>query len=148
MIKSLKKENGITMVTLVVTILLLTIISSIIVFNVVNGVKLDKLNKMYSDLQIIQDKIDIYYVENGELPIVEGSDKQSLSDIDTTVNDNDSYHLIDLEELGINSSDLNDYVSNNYYVNDESHVVYSLKGTEFEGKTYYRLNKEYQEIDD
>ena len=69
----LKSEKGISMVTLVTTIALMLIIAGVMVYNSRTSINLDKLNKMYADIQTLQDKVDIYYAENKELPVATNS---------------------------------------------------------------------------
>ena len=136
---NLRGEKGITMVTLVTTVILMIIIVGAIVFNSNSGVDLDSLNRMYDDIQVLQDKIDIYYAENDELPVV-GDSIEALDVWDTAENDGESYYKIDIDKL---DSDLKLNYNDDYYVNEISHIVYSKNGIQMDGKYYYRLSDDY-----
>ena len=47
----LKQENGITMVSLVVTIIILIILTSVLVFNTQDSIYIKRLNNLYNDIE-------------------------------------------------------------------------------------------------
>ena len=65
----IKKERGITLITLTVAICILIIILSVLVYNAQNGIKMRNLKMMQNDIEELSDKIDAYYVKYGALPI-------------------------------------------------------------------------------
>ena len=145
----LKNENGISMVTLITTIILLLIISTVVIYNSRTSVHLEKLNQMYADLQTLQDKVDIYYIENGKLPISDNpndtitvSEGETIFGIEPTENDGEIYYKIDSNLLG--NIDLN--YDTTYYVNEQSHIVYSSDGVNIDGNEYHRINQDYENI--
>ena len=68
MIMDMRKENGVTMVALVITVIVLFLIVSVIQFGARNGVDIRELNNMYSDILSLEDKVALYYWKYGVLP--------------------------------------------------------------------------------
>ena len=104
--KILKKQKGMSLIALTTTIIVLSILTSIIVYNARDNVEIREYKKLENDIEILQNKVNMYYLKNGKLPIVEKdlttiiyngkseykSQKQS--------NDNDNYYIIDLRYVG------------------------------------------------
>ena len=76
---NLKSKKGITVAALTITILLFLMILSTITFSSLSSVQIKKLNNMYSDIISLQEKIDLYYLKNGVLPVQDGSSKITYS---------------------------------------------------------------------
>lgn len=152
---NIKNEKGITLTSLVLTIVLMLIIGGMMGYYSTSGLKMQKINNMYSDIEQIQTEVDSYYLKNNELP------KLSVNVIfNNSINPNDSseYYVIDLSKLGnlrLNygkefeniraDSQLEDY-TDVYIINKQSQTIYYLKGIEFEDKIYYTKPIEYNEI--
>ena len=147
----LKNEKGISMITLITTIVLMLIIATVIVYNSRTSLNLDKLDKMYADIQTLQDKVDIYYAENKKLPIEtnpsdtitlkEGTDK--IFGIPVSKNDGNTYSKISDSF----TDDLNLNYDTDYYINLESHIIYSADGVNIDNNQYHTANKTYDQID-
>lgn len=132
---NIKSKNGITIVSLVITIIILLIISTTIVYNVNSSNKVSGYNNMVADIKLLEDKILIYFNKYGEIP------KTSR-----TINiDNIEYYEIDLSKLenitlsygkDYNSSDELTENSDVYVVNDSLNVYY-LIGVNLSGTRYH-----------
>ena len=139
-------EKGITLVTLVITVMLLVIITSILAVNSYTSLKLSSLTKLKNDIESLESRISSYYIKEGRLPTYENpKTKSELRKIlnDMSVNDGDNYYTINLEEL--DNLSLN-YGSNwkllgedRYIINEESHVIYYVKGITYEGEEYHTI---------
>lgn len=155
----MKSNKGITMISLVVTILLMVIISSTVIYYGVTGLDSGKLNNMYSDIDNIQNKINSYYATNKALPVLDKFTNTSAIQNIKNINDDDNYYVIDLSSLqGLtlhygkdyyklvdNTADV-DSVSDIYIVNEKTHTVYYVKGVTLDDTTYYALNNTYTQI--
>lgn len=143
-----KNENGITMITLVITVLLLVIITITLAGNAYDSTQLSRLTKLDNDIKALNDRIAAYYVENEELPVY-GTPytKSSVRDIisELSVNDGDEYYKIDLSKLdNITLNYGNDYLVSSedaYIINTESHVIYYIKGVNYKGDIYHTIGK-------
>ena len=66
----MKNQKGITLVALTITVVIFTIILATITFSSVSSLQLRRLNNMYADINVVQGRLDNYYIKNnGRLPI-------------------------------------------------------------------------------
>ena len=112
-----------------------------------NGLDIIRLNKMNNDIKLLDERIRLYYLDNGNLPITDKKiDNFSFS---INPNDNDSYFEIDLSkledlniELGRKTSGEDDF----YIINEESMTIYYLKGVKYQNKEFHTRNIDYEKI--
>lgn len=147
------KEKGISLITLSIAIILMIIITSVLVYNAQTGTKLKALNKMYSDIEVLSDKIITYYSNYGAIPAsISYNNLSVIQQINNSKqlspNDNDNYYIIDLKELenlslnygrdyeGINSDNASSK-EDIYIINEQSHHIYYVKGIILDDVTYY-----------
>ena len=64
-----KNKRGISLTTMVMTVIIMFIIMGTLAYSAVDSVKIRRLNKLYNDLRQLDDAISVYYLRNGELPI-------------------------------------------------------------------------------
>ena len=153
----IKNEKGVTLTTLVLTVVLILIISGMMGYYSTSGLNIKKINNMYSDIEQIQTEVDSYYIKNNDLPTLSFSISFGNS---ANPNDSSEYSVIDLSKLGNlrlnygkefenvkSNNQLGDY-TDVYIINKQSQTIYYLKGIEFEDKTYYTKPIEYNEIKD
>ena len=162
----IRNQKGISLIALTVTILVLSIVTSIVVYNAKNNIEIREYKKLANDLEVLQNKIDMYYLKNEQLPVLnindvpveyEGptyylSQKQS--------NDNDNYYIIDLNSIsGVtlnfgkdfyrinqNASNIDESMTDLYIVNEQSHRIYYAKGIDTGDNKYYTIGKD-SEVD-
>lgn len=158
MIKNdLKNNKGITMITLALAIVIMVVIVSTLVYNINTGIRTRALNDMYNDVQLLKDRVDIYYSKYGELPILPTQYTQVSNLQGLNVNDNDVYYVIDIEVLdnmtltygkgyGTLKQNFEPKITDVYVVNEKSHTIYYVKGIQYEEKTYYTIPSEYSSI--
>lgn len=153
MIKMNKSEKGVTLISLVVTIALLIIVTSIIASKSYTSVQLSNLTKLKNDIEILNNRIATYFVDNGSLPVYKNNDsivtktkseiKTYVGEVDST--DGDVYYVIDLD--AIDNATLNygadfkiESSNNKYVVNGDTHIIYYLKGVGYDGERYYSID--------
>lgn len=156
----LKRENGISMISLVITIIILVILTNVLVYNAKDSIYLKKLNNMYSDLELLREKVSEYYNEYGKIPAktkyTNISDLQNANVL-SEKNDIGDFYVIDLEAMkGLtltygkqyeliknNESNANNY-KDIYIINENSHNIFYVKGVEIQEngitKKYYSDN--------
>lgn len=145
----IKNERGIAMITLVITVLLIVIISSALAKNSYDSLQLANLTKLDNDIKMLDNRVAAYYVQYGRIPtygdpLNRNEIKEKINDI--SPNDGDNYYVIDLSELDnltLNYGE-NYLTSTNdvYIINEESHVVYYLKGVKHSGQVYHTVGKQ------
>lgn len=125
----------------------LIILIGIIVFggiiNAINdGINLAKVNAMYEDIETLEDKIALYYLDYGYIPVKE---KKNFNN-SINPNDNDTYYEVDLSKL--NSIYLNYNQKNDcYIVNEQSHTIYYLNGIDYKNEKIYTKDFNYTLVD-
>lgn len=145
----MKNQNGITLTILVATIVLLSIMLGTISYNVVSIFKLKEYYNLYSDIEILDEKIAIYYAENDDLPVTNESQNISSfiedytrSNINYNPNNSGNLKKIDLEKL--NNISLN---YDEYYIDEQSHTIYSQNPVELNQVIYYTIPEGYEEVE-
>lgn len=156
----MKKEKGITLISLVITIIILLIIASISVFSGTHTIKYAKWNKAKSEMETVQTQVNAWHEEYKNLSDTEK--EKYIDSIGTSagspinVKDEDSYNNA-LEKTKnnvaeIDESNISDYrLLSEYYlkknlglngsyeflVNIKTRDVVLLSGLEYEGNMYY-----------
>lgn len=148
----MKKSNGVTLISLVITIIVLIILASISVYSGKNTIKSSKFTKFKTELEIMQSQVNMlnekYKKKIEELPEGAhfneiGEEISLVSNVDeifTEVGENDKsgyryYDKITLKDLGI------DGLENEFLVNVATRKVISTEGFEYEGTVYYTLEQ-------
>lgn len=159
----MKNNNkGITMVSLVITIMVMAIIAGTTIYTSLNRFEINNLNKMYNDIKLLSDKVANYYVKYNGLPVVRDSSNNpvvypvSSLNFDKNINDSGDYYIIDLKTMdGITLNYGADGINNPtvssqdiYVVNEASHMIYYVKGVEAEGTIYHTLPNDENAITD
>ncbi len=132
----IKSQKGITMVSLIITIIILLILSGTAIhnLNLSNGVA--RYNNMVADIKLLNDKTLVYYNKYGEIP---KTDKNSIN-----IN-NEEYYELNISKLeGITLNYGKEYgqegdltTSSDIYVINSNLNIYYLKGVEKTGEIYH-----------
>lgn len=149
----MRNQSGVTLTILVITIIIMALITGSLSYNSISSFKMNAYYNMISDIELLDQKIALYYVENNQLPIT--SETQKLKDIigsdyTGTINDNPNnsqnadneiVYKINLDLLG--NLSLN---NTEYYIDTTSHTIYSKKGIEIDGEVYFCKPLDYQRV--
>ena len=101
----IKNNRGVALPTLVIAVLVMLTITGTITYTSLDTIKLRRLDDMYNDIRVLNQKVANYHIENNELPVLEGKIEQLPEDLMDLINNkhlsnNDDYYIIDLEQLG------------------------------------------------
>lgn len=158
----IKKEKGITMTSLVITVIMLMILTSIMIYNTKSSLNINRLTNFYNDIELLRDKISTYYNEYGKIPAeIKYTNTSNLSSVLSSQNDTGDFYVIDLEAMqGISLNYGKDYekVKNDkthansytdlYIINENSHNIFYVKGLEIkEDETVKKYYTDYTEPD-
>lgn len=128
------------------------IILIIIFFEIVsymnNGIEISELNNMYKDINTLESKISLYYLDYGKLPIVEEKIIE-FKEKSINPNDNEVYYEIDLsklEHLNLFYGDKILGIDDIYIINEQSHTVYYYKGCKYNNEIVHARELEYEEV--
>lgn len=154
----LKKNSGVTLIVLIITVGVIAILSGTLIANFVSYKETERLLHMYTDIELLADQVQLYYNNNGELPIVEGREEISSAYIDNMAdqikgNDSGNYYAIDASLLDVNlyygkADVIDESNADIYIVNEYSHEIYYLKGIEVDGAWYYTIPETVTDISD
>ena len=161
----LKRQNGITMISLVVTIIVLVILSSMVTHTVISSIKNTRFERFKNELEIVQKNVDVWYEQTVEkstdeimlgspitadrktefdslitkvAQIVNNSGDQNSSKTVTVKTDINRYRYFGENEF----TDLQiDGIENEYLIDIKSQVAIFIGGYEFEDIKYYMLDQ-------
>ena len=143
--KNITKDNkGITLISLIITIILMLILTSVTVYTGLDTYKFSKVNAFVTEMQLIQAKVD----ELVEMRNIEelGSEVTSNSAINSAYLNNEilsnnisEYRYFTKEDL-LEILDIDD-ARGAVMINFSTREVVSANGVEYEGKRYYTQYK-------
>ena len=154
MMRKLKNEKGVTLVSLGIAVFVILILTSVILYNIKDSLKLNKLQQMYNDIDNLRDKISEYYLEYGDIPAKIKYTNVSHIDSISAASDTGDFYVIDLsalENLTLNYGEdfervkdmpADTVLSDNtytdlYIINIDSHNVFYVAGIESDERTFY-----------
>jgi hypothetical protein len=132
-------------VKLVIFIIVIFFVFGLIYNFVKKGIDLSKLNNLYKDISILDERISIYYLNNGDIPI-KGEKIEFYNSINP--NDNDQFYELNLEmlenlNLNYGNRELGD--DDFYIINEQSHTIYYKKGVLY-NEYHYTRNLKYEKV--
>ena len=157
--KNISKETkGITLISLIITIIVLIILASIGTYSGIDVIRSSKFTAFSTELKIMQTQINNFYqkYKNNETVIVDETiynilelgeeltgDKQTqankvFTQLESGITSSEGYRYWSKElinKLGIEG------VSGDFFINIEKRNIVSYKGFEYKGKTYYTISQ-------
>lgn len=145
----MKNRKGITLISLVITIIVLLILASIGTYSGINIIKSSKLTAFTTELKIMQTQVNTIYQENkganigaeltGSIGIQANKVFEELrKDAKSGISSSEGYRYWSnrtIKELGIEG------IEQDFFINLEKRSVVSCQGIQYEGKTYYTLSQ-------
>lgn len=142
----MKNENGITIITLVVTIVIMLILAGVVTNSGMQSVKTAQKTAFISEMEMIQAKVNTIYEERKQNSENIEYYNNIGRDISTVDNDKVTIALGDSDKTGFryfSKSDLKqislDNISQEVLINYDTREVVSLNGIEIDGVIYYKL---------
>ena len=145
MIKNIRQEKGITMITVTIAVIILLVITGILMFNAKDAIYIRNYNNLKNDIDVLRDKIANFYNQNGSIPAK--APYLSLSvDMNSVLNqeesnNKDEFYVIDLQVLdGLtlnygkdyekvkDLTTVSDYYSDLYIIHKTTHNIFLVGG--------------------
>ncbi len=156
----MKSEKGITLVTLVITIVLMFILTFTISVNIKPYEEQRVKTDFEQDIQNLTEEISQLYARTKWVPFLNPYTNTSMLEGIKNVNDNENYYVIDISYLDVTLNYGADFekiktkpatekitdLLDVYIINEQSHTIYYPKGVTYGGRTYYCLPEVYSEI--
>ncbi|MBR6033478.1 MAG: hypothetical protein IKP28_01855 [Clostridia bacterium] len=140
----MKNKKGISLTVLAVTVAILIIVTISIVLGINNIGRNEKLDKLYYDLELLTEKVNMYYWKHDQLPVVaDYINTSSIPAEEKNPNDDENYYILDLNALENLSLQTDEHT---FIINGLTRTIYIAEGIEIDGKTYYRLPETYSRI--
>ena len=98
----MRGNRGITMISLIITILLLLILAGVIIYDFSTSSSSRDFMRMRSDLDLLRDRVLLHYNNHGSVP-TRGTPLTQLEIPESQLDDNDDpngYYELDIEILG------------------------------------------------
>ena len=141
----IKKENGITVITLAIVIIIILIITGMLLYSARDSVNIRNLTNMQNDISNLRDKISSYYSQYGEIPA--STEYRNTGDLGDAIGANDTgrFLIIELNKLdGLTLNYGRDYekirteevttqedinkLKDIYIINEHSHNIFYVAG--------------------
>ncbi len=142
----MKKQKGITLISLVITIIVLAMLASVATYSGVRVIKSSKLTAFTTELKIMQTQVNSIYQEKDEDTVY---GEEITGDIKTQAD-----RVFNIKESGIVSQEGYRYWSNamiknlgiegveqSFFVNLQTRSVVSYQGLKQDGRAYYTLEQ-------
>ena len=89
----MKQEKGISMLSLIITIIILLILTNVMIYNARDNMYIKALANLYNDIEILNSKVSEYYERYGNIPAsTEYINVNKLSNIISKNNDTGKFH--------------------------------------------------------
>lgn len=166
MIQNIRKERGVTMITVSIAIIILIIITGILVYNARDMIYIKNYNALKNDIELLRSKVSDYYNEYGTIPVkgkclfLSDGVKTVFNEVEK--NQEENFYVLDLEaldglslnygkdyEIVKNSGDIEDYYSDLYIVHLTTHNIFLNGGIQFrDGDTVKYYYTDYEKPDE
>ena len=101
-----KNQKGISLLALTITVLVMSVVTSVLVYNAKDGIAIRNYKNLENDIEILTSKVEAFYLERGELPILKSNGESVLYSGNPNFkrqqqpNDDGAYYVINLNYLG------------------------------------------------
>ena len=156
--KVIKKNRGVTLVSLAIAVTIILILTGVIIYNLRDNLGMSNLQEMQNDIQNLRDKVNNYYATKGAIPAkLKYTNAQNIEKIKATgvISDNTDtgdFYIIDLKELenltlnyGEDYKKITDSTTeieasqyeDIYIINEASQNIFYVAGIQLDGEWFY-----------
>lgn len=132
--QKIKNERGLTIIALVATISILLLIFGVTIYSSRESFKIKDLTNLYSDIEILEDRVKVYYAKYNKFPIVE-DEIETIDGIEVyKINFNDEDE--DIKKINGLHND-----KEKFYIDITTGKVYLYGGVEYQDSIYYTIQE-------
>ena len=156
--KVIRKNNGITLVSVSIVVIVILILTAVIIYNIRDSLGINNLQAMQNDIQNLRDKVNNYYSINGKIPAeLRYTNEDNLAKIReagviSEKVDIGDYYIIDLDELenltlnyGEDYKNITSTTTEQeagqykdiYIINETSQNIFYVEGIEVDNEWFY-----------
>lgn len=155
--KNLKKEAGVSLISLGIAIMIILVITNMVLYNVKDNLGIHKLESMQADIENLSDKVSSYYSQYGSIPAkteYTNTVKLESAGIISSAVDTGKFYVIDLQSLenltltygqdyekiqtgNVTTQEEINQLEDLYIINETSHNVFYVRGITIDGETFY-----------
>ena len=154
-----KSQKGVNLISLAIVVIIILILTNMVIYNVKDNLKLQKLRNMQTDIENLRGKVSSYYSQYGKLPVntdIEYTNTNNIkaSEVISEEVDTGKFYVIDLsaiENVTLNYGKDYEQIRNGsvkteqeintledlYIINGASHNIFYAKGIELDGEKFY-----------
>lgn len=135
----MKKQEGISLITLIATIIILLILTATIIVNYDSRSQYSNYRNMCADIEMLKDKILTYYNKYEEIP--KTGEAINVSNINVKDGETGNFYEIDLNKISILTLNYGtkQVQEDIYIINENSLNIYYLKGIEYKDHIAYTI---------
>ena len=156
--KSIRKNNGVTMISLVIVVMVILILTGVLIYNVKDSLGTSNLKEMQNDIQNLREMVNNYYATNGKIPAKlkytneANIEKIRNAGVISEKIDIGDFYIIDLKELenltlnyGVGYKNITDATTEEeasqyediYIINETSQNVFYVAGIQLDNEMFY-----------
>ncbi len=147
----MKNQKGITLMILISTVVIMTIITGTIAYRSIASTRMRSYYNMCADIELLDEKIALYYLENKALPI--STQTKQISELISNYGEsNPNYNPNNSEDGILYQIDLSklknlSLKTTEYYIDKTSHTIYCSRGKKVGNDYYFTVPLDYDEVD-
>ena len=129
-------NKGITIISLIITIVIILILTTVMITDTDTGSDYKRYKSMCADIDLLEDKVLIYYNQYGEIPTKLESITKDLPKEISEINEKTRFSYLDVNKLSnitLNYGEEEDI----FIIDNTTFDVYYLNGIEYDGEIYY-----------
>lgn len=146
----MKNQKGVTLIVLATTVAIIAIILGSISYTSVGSMRMRSYYNMCADIELLEEKIALYYLQHKTLPILQNETKSideiisNYSETNPNYNPNNSKKLCKIDLSKLQNLSL---TNTEFYIDEKSHTIYISHGIKVDDEIYYTVPLEYEKID-
>ena len=150
------KKSGITLISVVISVIILSMLSGSVIFDASSTIRKAKVAKFAEELELIEDRVEEYYILNGRYPITDditysgeqitemnvlGYETDLKNEISKNNDSKSDFFIIDFGKIGVELKErgLQKTSDDIFVCTKDNHNVYYVRGLEANDNVFFSL---------